>query len=70
MAEYTLTYNPENQGWPSFYSYKPDFIIGMNSYLYTFHGGDFKYLEYNKNQHFKMMACCDVDKMKMSAGGG
>ena len=40
MAEYTLTYNPENQGWPSFYSYKPDFIIGMNSYLYTFHGGD------------------------------
>ena len=22
------------------------------------------------NQHFKMMACCDLDKMKMSAGGG
>ena len=26
MAEYTLSYNTENIGWPSFYSYKPDFI--------------------------------------------
>jgi len=40
MAEYTLSYNTENIGWPSFYSYKPDFIIGMNSYLYTFDGGN------------------------------
>jgi len=40
MANYTLTYNPDNQGWPSFYSYFPDYIIGMNSYLYTFDGGN------------------------------
>ena len=40
MAEYTLSYNTENKGWPSFYSYKPDFIIGMNSFLYTFDGGN------------------------------
>jgi len=38
--ENTLTYSQSVQGWPSFYSYHPDFIIGMNNYLYTFKGGD------------------------------
>jgi len=47
MAEYTLSYNSLNKGWPSFYSYKPDFIIGMNSYLYTFDGGNL----YRHNTH-------------------
>ena len=37
---YTLTYSNAVQGWPSFYSYYPDWIIGMNNYLYTFKGGD------------------------------
>ena len=37
---YTLTYSEAVQGWPSFYSYYPDWIIGMNNYLYTFKGGD------------------------------
>ena len=36
----TLTYNPSSKGWPSFYSYFPEFIRGMNSYLYTFNGGN------------------------------
>ncbi|QDP61472.1 MAG: putative structural protein [Prokaryotic dsDNA virus sp.] len=39
---YTLTYSvgePFN-GWPSFYSYIPEYIQGMNSYLYTFSGGN------------------------------
>ena len=37
---YTLTYSEGANGWPSFYSYYPDWIIGMNNYLYTFKGGD------------------------------
>lgn len=37
---YTLTYSESVQGWPSFYSFYPDWIIGMNNYMYTFKGGD------------------------------
>jgi len=37
---YTLTYSESSQGWPSFYSYYPEWIIGMNNYMYTFKGGD------------------------------
>lgn len=36
---YTLTFSPGYQGWPSFYSYEPEFIKHMNQYLYTFKGG-------------------------------
>jgi hypothetical protein len=38
--KYTLTYAGNVQGWVSFYSYYPDWMIGMNNYLYTFKGGD------------------------------
>jgi hypothetical protein len=37
---YTITYSSSVEGWPSFYSYNPDWIIGMNNFLYTFKGGD------------------------------
>lgn len=40
MANYTLTYSPGVEGWPSFYSYYPDFMIGMNQFFYTFKGGN------------------------------
>jgi hypothetical protein len=40
MINYTLTYSESVQGWPSFYSYNPDFILGMNQYLYTFDEGN------------------------------
>ena len=40
MPNYTLTYSPPAEGWPSFYSYEPDWIQGMNQYLYTFSGGN------------------------------
>lgn len=36
----TLTYNQGAEGWPSFYSFVPEMMIGMNSYLYSFKGGD------------------------------
>ncbi len=37
---FTVTYSESSKGFPSFYSYIPDFIIGMNQYLYTFKGGN------------------------------
>lgn len=40
MSTYTLTYSDDVKGWPSFYSYGPDWMIGMNNYFYTFKGGD------------------------------
>jgi len=40
MAEYTLTYSKGVQGWPSFYSFIPEWIQGTNNYLYTFNGGN------------------------------
>lgn len=38
--EYTLTYSEKVQGWPSRYSFIPDWMIGMNNYFYTFKGGN------------------------------
>lgn len=40
MINYTLTYSEGVQGWPSFYSFEPDWMIGMNQYFYTFKGGN------------------------------
>lgn len=36
----TLTYSESVSGWPSFYSFDPDFMIGMNNYFYSFKGGN------------------------------
>ena len=38
--QYTLTYSDSVQGWASFYSYFPDWMIGMNNYFYTFKAGN------------------------------
>tara|TARA_B100000214_G_scaffold365214_1_gene332728 strand:- start:2214 stop:3599 length:1386 start_codon:yes stop_codon:yes gene_type:complete len=38
--QYTLTYSEQAKGWPSFYSYNPDYMVGMNSFFYTFNGGN------------------------------
>jgi len=40
MPNYTLSYSDLVKGWVSFYSYDPDWMIGMNNYFYTFKGGD------------------------------
>ena len=40
MANYTLTYNEGVKGFPSFYSYYPEYMVGMNNYFYTFSGGN------------------------------
>lgn len=39
MSEVTLTYSPSSKGWPSFYSFIPEYVQGMNNYLYTFKNG-------------------------------
>lgn len=36
----TLSFSPDNEGWPSFYSYLPEFMIGMNGFFYSFSGGN------------------------------
>jgi hypothetical protein len=40
MENHTLTFSESANGWPSFYSYMPEFILGMNQYLYTFKNGN------------------------------
>jgi hypothetical protein len=37
---YTLSFSNAVSGWVSFYSYNPDWMIGMNQYFYTFKGGN------------------------------
>jgi hypothetical protein len=39
MNNRTLSYSPANEGWPSFYSFDPEFMIGMNQRFYSFKGG-------------------------------
>ncbi len=39
-SNYTLTFSESSKGWPSFYSFYPDFMIGMNSFFYSFKGGN------------------------------
>jgi len=48
MAEYTLTYSAGVEGWPSFYSFIPEYMVGMNQYLYSFNGGNL--YRHNTNQ--------------------
>lgn len=42
MASYTLSYTKNgvdgSGGWPSFYSFYPDWMTGMNNYFYSFKG--------------------------------
>ncbi len=40
MTKYTLTYNRYVDGWTSFFSYHPDWMVGMNQSFYTFKGGN------------------------------
>ena len=57
MAEHTLTYSDGFKGFPSFYSYIPDYMIGMNNYFYTFKEGDL----YRHNVNERRNSFYDVD---------
>lgn len=39
MAEETLTYDPDSAGWTSRWSYRPDWMLGMNSSFYSWSNG-------------------------------
>lgn len=36
---FTVSYNEPTQGWSSFFSYSPEFMIGMNNAFYSFNEG-------------------------------
>ena len=40
MAIETISYTPAGQGWSSFHSFLPDWMIGMNSTMYTWKNGN------------------------------
>ena len=48
---YTLSYSELVNGWVSFYSYDPDWMIGMNNFFYTFKGGDMYRHNVNPNRN-------------------
>ena len=48
---YTLSYSQSVDGWVSFYSYNPDWMIGMNNYFYTFKGGNIYRHNTNENRN-------------------
>lgn len=48
---YTLTYSQAVTGWVSFYSFNPDWMIGMNQYFYTFKGGNLYRHSVNSNRN-------------------
>jgi hypothetical protein len=39
-TEWTVSYSENSKGWPSFYSYIPEYMIGMNNFFYTFNKGN------------------------------
>jgi len=51
MPNYTLSYSDMVGGWVSFYSFYPDWMIGMNNYFYTFKGGDLYRHNVNANRN-------------------
>jgi hypothetical protein len=36
----TLSYSPAAEGWPGFFSFHPEYMVGMNGNFYSFDGGD------------------------------
>jgi hypothetical protein len=48
MANYTITYSPNQGGWTSYHSYEPEWMVTMNNFLYTFKGGNL--YKHNSNQ--------------------
>ena len=51
MPNYTLTYEEGANGFPSFYTYYPDWMIGMNNYFYSFKAGNLYRHNVNENRN-------------------
>lgn len=52
MSEYTLTYAENVEGWVSFYSFIPEYMVGMNNMLYSFKNGNLYKHNSNDNRNF------------------
>tara|TARA_R110000765_G_scaffold296391_1_gene391556 strand:- start:58 stop:918 length:861 start_codon:yes stop_codon:yes gene_type:complete len=37
---WTVSYSEDVKGWPSFYSFLPDYMMGMNGFFYSWNGGN------------------------------
>ena len=48
MSVYTVSYSDLSKGWTSFWSYEPEWMIGMNSSFYTWKNGEL--YQHNTNQ--------------------
>jgi hypothetical protein len=48
MANYTITYSPNQNGWTSYHSYEPEWMVTMNNFLYTFKNGNL--YKHNSNE--------------------
>lgn len=49
---YTLSYNRNVEGWTSFFSYKPEAMVGMNGLFYSFKGGQLYKHNSNEKRNF------------------
>ena len=54
MANYTLTYSPTQNGWTSFHSYEPEWMVAMNNAFYSFKNGNLykHYSNSNRNTYY------------------
>tara|TARA_Y100000004_G_scaffold109374_1_gene122685 strand:+ start:6653 stop:7519 length:867 start_codon:yes stop_codon:yes gene_type:complete len=39
-SAYTVSYSEDSKGWPSFYSFLPDYMVGMNGFFYSWNKGN------------------------------
>lgn len=53
----TLTYSEEVKGWPSFYSFEPERMIGMNNRFFSFKGGDLWIHNSDNSQRMNFYGC-------------
>jgi len=51
MSNVTISYSESVQGFPSFYSFVPQFMIGCNNYFYTFDKGNLYKHSTNSNRN-------------------
>lgn len=47
----TITYSPSTKGWTSFWSYQPDWMVGMNNSFYTFKDGNIYQHDVNQTRN-------------------
>ncbi len=47
----TVSYSEDSKGWPSFYSFIPEKMIGMNNFFYTFKNGNLYRHNTNTNRN-------------------